>query len=80
MWYIQCNCCGTCGTYSVTAVVRVVHALLLLCYMQCYCCCRVNPVTGRWEEEKSNPMEGMTDEQKEYEAEELLKIMDKLQR
>ena len=73
MWYIQCYCCGACGTCIVAAV-------LLLCYMQCYCCCRVNPVTGRWEEEKSNPMEGMTDEQKEYEAEELLKIMDKLQR
>ncbi|KAK7099379.1 synembryn-A-like [Littorina saxatilis] len=41
---------------------------------------KINPVTGRYEEEKPGPMEGMTDEQKEYEAEELLKVMDKLQR
>lgn len=41
---------------------------------------KVNPITGRWEEDKPNPMEGMTDEQKEYEAEQLLQTMDKLQR
>ncbi|KAK7465075.1 hypothetical protein BaRGS_00037733 [Batillaria attramentaria] len=41
---------------------------------------KVNPVTGRWEEDKPNPMEGMSEEQKEYEAEQLLKTMDKLHR
>ena len=41
---------------------------------------RINPVTGRWEDEKPDPMAGMTDEQKEYEAEKLLNVMDKLQR
>ena len=37
-------------------------------------------MTGRWEDEKADPMAGMTDEQKEYEAEKLLNVMDKLQR
>ncbi|KAL8624070.1 hypothetical protein ACOMHN_019493 [Nucella lapillus] len=41
---------------------------------------KVNPVTGRWEEDKPSPMEGMSDEQKEYEAKELMKVMDRLQR
>ena len=41
---------------------------------------RINPVTGRWEPEKRDPMEGMTDEQKEYEAEKLIDAIDKLQR
>ncbi|CAG2233154.1 chaperone Ric-8A-like [Mytilus edulis] len=40
----------------------------------------VNPVTGRYETEKSNPFEGMSDEQKEYEAMKLVNAMDKLQR
>jgi hypothetical protein len=37
-------------------------------------------VTGRYESDKRDPMEGMTDEQKEYEAEELIKAIDKLER
>ncbi|CAL1540464.1 unnamed protein product [Lymnaea stagnalis] len=41
---------------------------------------QVNPVTGRWEAEKLDPMAGMTDEQKEYEAHQLLNTIDKLQR
>ncbi|KAL5007732.1 hypothetical protein ScPMuIL_016538 [Solemya velum] len=40
----------------------------------------VNPVTGRWEEDKSDPMAGMSDEQKEFEAMKLVEAMDKLQR
>lgn len=40
----------------------------------------INPVTGRWEPEKRDPMAGMTDEQKEYEAEKLIDAIDKLQR
>jgi len=40
----------------------------------------VNPVTGRWEEDKPSPMEGMTEEQKEYEAMQLVNKMDQLQR
>ncbi|XP_064634393.1 synembryn-A-like isoform X1 [Lineus longissimus] len=39
---------------------------------------RVNPVTGRWEQDKPNPLEGMSEEQKEYEAMELVNMMDKL--
>ena len=39
-----------CGACTVSSVV---HALLFLG--------RVNPETGRWEEEKADPMEGMTD-------------------
>ncbi|KAH9500577.1 Synembryn-A [Bulinus truncatus] len=41
---------------------------------------RVNPVTGRWEADKPDPMAGMSDEQKEYEANQLLNTIDKLQR
>ncbi|XP_005090378.1 synembryn-A [Aplysia californica] len=41
---------------------------------------QVNPITGRWEPSKSDPMAGMSDEQKEYEAEQLLNSIDKLQR
>jgi len=42
--------------------------------------CSVNPITGRWEEPKPSPMEGMTEEQKEYEAMQLVNKLDKLQR
>ncbi|XP_036399578.1 synembryn-A-like [Megalops cyprinoides] len=40
----------------------------------------INPVTGRVEDEQPNPMEGMTEEQKEYEAMKLVKMFDKLSR
>jgi Guanine nucleotide exchange factor synembryn len=42
--------------------------------------CSVNPVTGRYEEQKSSPLEGMSMEQKEYEAMQLVSKLDKLQR
>lgn len=41
---------------------------------------RVNPVTGRFEEERTKPWEGMSEEQKEYEVMKLVDAMDKLQR
>uniref|UniRef100_A0A8D0FLY5 Synembryn n=1 Tax=Strix occidentalis caurina TaxID=311401 RepID=A0A8D0FLY5_STROC len=40
----------------------------------------INPVTGRVEEKLPNPMEGMTEEQKEYEAMKLVNMFDKLSR
>nr|XP_006009778.1 PREDICTED: synembryn-A [Latimeria chalumnae] len=40
----------------------------------------INPVTGRVEEKLPNPMEGMTEEQKEYEAMKLVSMFDKLSR
>ncbi|XP_048377348.1 synembryn-A-like isoform X2 [Stegostoma tigrinum] len=40
----------------------------------------INPVTGRVEEKLPNPMDGMTDEQKEYEAMKLVSMFDKLSR
>ncbi|XP_069598598.1 synembryn-A isoform X1 [Ranitomeya imitator] len=40
----------------------------------------INPVTGRVEEKQPNPMDGMTDEQKEYEAMKLVSMFDKLSR
>ncbi|XP_061077985.1 synembryn-A isoform X1 [Conger conger] len=40
----------------------------------------INPVTGRVEDEQPNPMEGMTEEQKEYEAMKLVNMFDKLSR
>jgi len=43
-------------------------------------CVRVNPVTGRFEEDKPKPWEGMSEEQKEYEAMKLVNAMDKLAR
>ncbi|OON23762.1 hypothetical protein X801_00327, partial [Opisthorchis viverrini] len=39
----------------------------------------VNPVTGRWEASRADPMEGMSEEQKEYFAMELVNNIDKLQ-
>lgn len=41
---------------------------------------RINPVTGCYEANKPNPMEGMTEEEKEYEAMKLVNMIDKLQR
>ncbi|XP_045871029.1 synembryn-A isoform X1 [Meles meles] len=40
----------------------------------------INPVTGRVEEKSPNPMEGMTEEQKEHEAVKLVNMFDKLSR
>ncbi|XP_067399751.1 synembryn-A [Emydura macquarii macquarii] len=40
----------------------------------------INPVTGRVEEKLPNPMEGMTEEQKECEAMKLVNMFDKLSR
>ncbi|CAH2318956.1 synembryn-A [Pelobates cultripes] len=40
----------------------------------------INPVTGRVEEKLPNPMDGMTEEQKEYEAMKLVSMFDKLSR
>ncbi|XP_048402092.1 synembryn-A isoform X2 [Stegostoma tigrinum] len=40
----------------------------------------INPVTGRVEERAVNPMDEMTDEQKEYEAMKLFNMFDKLSR
>lgn len=54
-----------------------------------YCCqipqnlsffCRINPVLGCYEAPKPNPLEGMSEEQKEYEAMKLVGLMDQLQR
>ncbi|XP_069575713.1 synembryn-A [Brachyistius frenatus] len=41
---------------------------------------QINPITGVVEEEQPNPMEGMTEEQKEYEAMKLVSMFDKLSR
>ncbi|XP_034427200.1 synembryn-A isoform X2 [Hippoglossus hippoglossus] len=41
---------------------------------------RINPVTGRVEVEHSNPMEGMTEEEKEEEAKTLIMLFNKLSR
>uniref|UniRef100_A0A8C5EFF2 Synembryn n=1 Tax=Gouania willdenowi TaxID=441366 RepID=A0A8C5EFF2_GOUWI len=41
---------------------------------------RINPITGVVEEEQSNPMDGMTEEQKEYEAMRLVRMFNKLSR
>lgn len=40
----------------------------------------INPITGHVEEPMPNPMEEMTEEQKEYEAEKLVTMFDKLSR
>ena len=41
---------------------------------------KINPIIGCVEEPKVSPLEGMTDEQKEYEAMQLVNLMDKMQR
>ncbi|VEL26947.1 unnamed protein product [Protopolystoma xenopodis] len=40
----------------------------------------VNLVTGRWEPPKANPLDNMSEEQKEYEVMNLVNAIDKLQR
>ncbi|XP_037306537.1 synembryn-A [Pungitius pungitius] len=40
----------------------------------------INPITGVVQEEQPNPMEGMTEEQKEYEAMKLVHMFDRLSR
>lgn len=41
---------------------------------------RINPVTGRVESEQPDPMEGMTEEEKEEEAKRLIMLFNKLAR
>ncbi|KAL7288748.1 hypothetical protein TKK_0016729 [Trichogramma kaykai] len=41
---------------------------------------QINPVLGCYEKPKPNPLENMTDEQKEYEAMKLVSLVDQLQR
>lgn len=41
---------------------------------------RINPVTGRVESEQPDPMEGMTEEEKEAEAKRLIMLFNKLAR
>lgn len=40
----------------------------------------INPVTGSYEAPRPNPLENMTEEQKEYEAVKLVNMIDQLQR
>lgn len=44
------------------------------------CFSSINPVTGVVEDEQPNPMDGMTEEQKEYEAMKLINMLEKLSR
>lgn len=46
----------------------------------CLACSSINPITGHVEEPMPNPMEEMTEEQKEYEAQKLVNMFDKLSR
>jgi hypothetical protein len=41
---------------------------------------KINPVVGCYEDPKENPLEGMSDEQKEHEAMHLVQMMDKITR
>lgn len=40
----------------------------------------INPITGSYEPERPNPLDQMSDEQKEYEAVKLVNMIDQLQR
>lgn len=44
------------------------------------CLHSINPVTGSYEAPRPNPLEHMTEEQKEYEAVKLVNMIDQLQR
>lgn len=50
--------------------------------LKCNCppCFSINPITGHVEEPMPNPIEEMTEAQKEYEAEKLVTMIDKLSR
>lgn len=43
-------------------------------------CSSINPITGHVEEPMPNPIEEMTEEQKEYEGQNLVNLFDKLSR
>lgn len=45
-----------------------------------FLCSSINPITGHVEEPMPNPIEEMTEEQKEYEAQKLVYMFDKLSR
>ena len=55
LWCMYCYFCDKC------TLISVIHALLDMWYMSCCSCDRVNPLTGWWEKEKADPMEGMLD-------------------
>jgi len=40
----------------------------------------INPITGSYETPRPNPLENMSEEQKEYEAIKLINMIDQLQR
>lgn len=42
--------------------------------------CSINPITGSYEPERPNPLEQMSEEQKEFEAVKLVNMIDQLQR
>lgn len=62
-----------CGTLKPTGLVFIF-------ILQLFSIFRINPVVGCYEPPHLNPMEGMTEEQKEYEAVKLANMMDKMQR
>lgn len=45
-----------------------------------FACNSINPITGSYEPERPNPLDQMSEEQKEYEAVKLVNMMDQLQR
>ena len=56
----------------ISSQLHIKPALLLVC--------SINPITGHVEEPMPNPIEEMTEEQKEYEAQKLVNMFDKLSR
>lgn len=57
-----------------------VTVLIILLIKFARLCSSINPITGHVEEPLPNPIEEMTEEQKEYEAEKLAHMFHKLSR
>ena len=63
------------NTWLVDSNKATVPLLSFLCVSFCP---RINPITGHVEEPMPNPMEEMTEEQKEYEAQKMVIMLDEL--
>ena len=66
--------------YNTRSVITRVILMIALPPPPAFLSLSINPITGHVEEPGPNPMEEMTEEQKEYEAQKLVNMFDKLSR
>jgi len=69
-----------CSSSSYQEARQFTHIFLQKCKLFCFSTSSINLITGHLEEPMPNPMDEMTEEQKEYEAMKLVNMFDKLSR